>query len=111
MAVNAWSVVVTLPCASYASARARPFTISTPFNKSGRNSAVSGVSSGTTRLRTRPFGLSAHSAAYTIGPRCSATRPRSASTCSWATMRRTGMGRFNSMTSPARQVRSIVTYP
>ena len=97
---------VTFPSVSKARATAWPVTTWTPFSRSGRNSLESVASSSRRRLRTLPPGLSGHSAVYTRGPRCSATRPWSASTEEWATTLRTGMGSPSSMTSPLVQTRS-----
>src|SRR6266508_3990505 len=93
IAMKSCSAFVTLPFASYARPYARPVITWTPLSRFGRNSLASVALSGSTMFRTVPFGLSGHSAAYTIGPRCSATRFRSASTFSCAATRRTGIGR------------------
>src|SRR5712692_4254199 len=61
-------VFTMLPCASIASPYAcDDLTTSTPFSSPGRYSADRIAVSGKTRLRTRPFALSTHSAVYTIG--------------------------------------------
>src|SRR3990170_779847 len=68
IAMNGCSAFFTFPCASRDSPDAVLFTTCTPFSRSGRNSEASVAVSGRTMLRTLPFGLSGHSAAYTIGP-------------------------------------------
>ena len=64
----------------------------------------SGLKASEVKVPTLPS-LSTASKQYTIGPRWIATRPWSALTRGWASIRRIGIGRSNTITSPVFQWR------